>query len=285
MTAPKRQTGSSSPRTPSANDRFKAQRGARVGWSMMLAVGAHVALFNLWPTWAGPERPDDVVADPSMEWIFLRQIPDAAFGAGPAPVRVAGEGADSAGSDPDVDAVSGDGRELSALAGALNDRLLRSGGLAPTIARSEPEPPVDEPPVTDRDSTMIGGDATATEIPEGLGNGRLDLDRLSDLRPELALGSISSWVLIRNPNEVERFMRRASRRPVMRTHGEASVSVTLWIDERGSVEWTEISESSGRPELDELALALFTDVVAFRPARDEGIRVPKSVIFTVNFPW
>ena len=63
------------------------------------------------------------------------------------------------------------------------------------------------------------------------------------------------------------------------------VDVAVWIDEWGSVEWAEISRSSGLQELDEIALALFNEVASFRPARDQGVRVSMSVIFSVPFPW
>jgi TonB family protein len=71
----------------------------------------------------------------------------------------------------------------------------------------------------------------------------------------------------------------------MQERDEAAASVAIWIDERGSVEWAEINQSSGRTDLDELALQLFSEVVAFHPARDQGVRVPISAIFWVNFPW
>jgi TonB family protein len=61
--------------------------------------------------------------------------------------------------------------------------------------------------------------------------------------------------------------------------------VTLWIDERGSVEWAEVSQSSGDRELDEFALSVFNEVAVFRPAREEGVRVSRSVSFALNFPW
>jgi TonB family protein len=63
------------------------------------------------------------------------------------------------------------------------------------------------------------------------------------------------------------------------------VSVAIWVNAAGNVEWAEIVSSSGRPEWDALALELFDDVVTFRPARLEGIPMPMSAIFTVDFPW
>ena len=96
---------------------------------------------------------------------------------------------------------------------------------------------------------------------------------------------VSAGVMLQNPTEVEAFMARTYRLGRLDPEVAGRVSVTLWIDRRGSVEWAEITESSGRPDLDELALALFNEVVAFRPARDNGVSVSRSVVFAVNFPW
>ena len=57
------------------------------------------------------------------------------------------------------------------------------------------------------------------------------------------------------------------------------------MDGSGGVEWAETSQSSGRQDLDEIALALFNEVVAFRSARDRGVPVPVSAIFSLDFPW
>lgn len=286
MREPAQQHDPPHPGVPSANDRFKAQWTDRLGWSMVAAVAAHLALIVFWPAWVGSDPPvNDSVEPEPMEWIFLRQVPPGGRAAIAAPPAAAGNGADSAAADPAADATSESPEELAALSATLRDRLLRGDGPAPTIAEPEPEPPVDEPPASEDDSTVIGGDASTAEVPDLPEESPLDLDRLSSLRPGLALGSASNWVLIRNPTEVERFMQRVSRRPDVNAGTDASVSVTLWIDERGSVEWAEVSESSGRSELDEVALALFNEVAAFRPARSAGRGVPKSVIFTVHFPW
>ena len=109
---------------------------------------------------------------------------------------------------------------------------------------------------------------------------RLDLSRLSAVRPQVVLPGTSAWILIRNPAEVNRFMAG-----VFDSEAEGLVDVAVWIDEWGSVEWAEISKSSGLQEMDEIALALFNEVASFRPARDRGVRVSTSVIFSVPFPW
>lgn len=111
----------------------------------------------------------------------------------------------------------------------------------------------------------------------------LDLERLSALRPELALTSPSSWILVRNPGEVGEFLERRFGRPGGSERPRGTMSVAIWIDERGSVEWAEINRSSGDPELDGSALELFERVVSFSPAREDGFRVPTAVIFWLSF--
>jgi TonB family protein len=95
----------------------------------------------------------------------------------------------------------------------------------------------------------------------------------------------SMWILLRNPTQVENFLRRSYGRWTLDPDEPGSVTVTVWIDTRGSVEWAEVSRSSGRPNLDEAALALFNEVAAFRPARHEGVSISGSATFALLFPW
>jgi TonB family protein len=92
-------------------------------------------------------------------------------------------------------------------------------------------------------------------------------------------------VLIRNQAEVEAYLRRSYREGLLDEGAAGSVSITLWIDRRGSVEWAEISKSSGRSDLDEFTLALFNEVADFRAARERGLYISRSVTFSVNYPW
>lgn len=95
----------------------------------------------------------------------------------------------------------------------------------------------------------------------------------------------SMWILLRNPSDVESFLRRSYGRWSLDPDEPGSVTVTVWIDDKGSVEWAEVSRSSGRRNLDEAALELFNEVVAFRPARHEGVPVSGSATFALLFPW
>lgn len=289
MSAPRDQRNPPGPARPTANDRWKARWSDRVAWATVAAVALHAAAFTLWPDWDTP----DPLADPEtevveMDWITLEDISSGGGGGVPATAAPVSDIPDSLSTEPDLEERTGTSEgDRTALAEALRDRLLSGAGPRPSVAQPEPEPPPSEEPATGNgdDSTSIGGEASAAEVPEVPDSDELELDRLSTIQPGLALSSSSAWVLLRNPVEVERFMKRNSRRRGLSENVDASVSVTLWIDETGSVEWAEVSESSGRDELDEIALSLFNEVAAFRPALDEGVRVPKSVIFTVHFPW
>lgn len=116
----------------------------------------------------------------------------------------------------------------------------------------------------------------------------LILEELQAISPRLAAAPVTvDWPLIRNPTVLQRFLRRRYN-PWYGTPGASgSVSVAMWINERGSVEWAAVQESSGSDVLDEIALAAFNDVVAFAPARNRGAPVPVSVVISVpfNIPW
>jgi len=114
---------------------------------------------------------------------------------------------------------------------------------------------------------------------------QLSLERLAALRPELALSvAYPDWPLLRNPATVVRYII-GEYEEVRATAPVGSVSVAMWIDERGTVGWTEVYESSGEAALDDLALSVFRDVVQFRPARRQGAAVPMSVVIAINFPF
>ena len=264
-------------RVINANDHFKAQWSNCWAWSMVAATGLHVVTFILWPAWnVSTQFVDEGAGRQSFEWITL-SLPVAG-----AP----GNLGEDAGPEVEAAPVGGEGTQLSPWeAAGLSDamrQLLR--GPQPVATLAEPAPQESPDDRTASGPTPIGGDASSAVLEELAAADSLALELLAALRPELALLDPSSWILVRNPVEVGDFMRRSAELPTM--PGERRVaSVALWINESGSVEWAEINQSSGSADLDELALELFNDVVAFRPARDQGVRVPISAIFWVNFPW
>ncbi len=189
-----------------------------------------------------------------------------------------------------------------ALQRGLQERLLGRGRPVPTIVEPGPAsaPPDlgDDPPDTHEADTQEGPEEEEVRVivesptivdlalrleTSSLETSTLDLTQLSGDRPELLIPGTSAWLLIENPEKVEEFMRVIALQQDPEAQGQ--VDVAVWIDDRGSVEWSEVTRSSGLEDMDEIALALFTEVVSFRPARDRGVRVSLSVIFSVAFPW
>ncbi len=278
-------------RVHGANNEWKAQWNNRVAWSMVAAVAVHVVVFAVGPSWDTPALSLDLELDPSeMAWISLLEASSSGLGASPGAPPVA-EFSDSTGAEPDVGA-GGAGLEggMGDFSEVLRQRLLRRGGPVPTIAEPEPKPEpespsADDPDGTGKESPSIGGDASTADLSSLPEPTSLDLSRLSALRPDIVLAGVSAWVLVLNPAAVVRFMRENFRWQDLAPGVSGSVSVVLFIDEKGSVEWAEISQSSGISDVDEIFLTLFNEIVAFRPARDQGVPVPRSAIFSLTYPW
>ena len=278
------------------NEEWKARWSDLLAWSTMFAVAIHAAAFAFWPSWDTlvlPVESDLELLDVEVAWLSFYEVPSSGGGGGGVTASLALL------EEPDslpvgVDAETGIGG--SALAGVafsegLRDRLLGRGGPVRMVVEPDvasPPPDLDDDsagtPEEEGDGVRVTvEDHTITDLENRLETSTLDLSRLSGVRPELVLPGVSMWLLLRNPEDVEEFMRVSAYRGTAAAQG--LVGVTVWIDERGSVEWSEITRSSGRPELDESALALFNEVASFRPARDQGVRVSMSVIFSVAFPW
>lgn len=291
MKPPKQERPSQEWRVHGTNDAWKAQWNTRVAWSMVAAVAVHVAVFAVGPNWETPALSLDLELDPvELAWISFFEAPSSGMGASPGAPPVA-EFSDSTTAEPDV-GEGGAGVEggMGDFSEILRQRLLRRGGPVPTIAEPEPKPEperpsVDDPDGTAKESTSIGGDASTADLSTLPEPTSLDLSRLSALRPDIVLAGVSAWVLVMNPAEVVRFMRRSFSWQDLGPGVSGSVSVVLFIDEKGSVEWAEISQSSGISDVDEIFLTLFNEIVAFRPARDQGVPVPRSAIFSLAFPW
>lgn len=276
----------------SANERLKDLWENRMAWSTVAAVAFHAMLFG----WAGFQivRPPIIEPAPSSGQLVI--LP-ASFAQGTGlegmatplalPVEAAAE------SDPPTNGGfegtevggSGDG-EVMDLWAAAAERLGYSGLYRAEVVEADEEP---APEGSEQDSLSVGGIDSQDLLAElAYGDSldlALDLDRLTEIRPELAVLIPSMWILLRNPTEVEMFLRRSYGRWALDRSQPGSVTVTVWIDTRGSVEWAEVSRSSGRNELDEAALALFNEVVTFRPARHEGVSVSGSATFALLFPW
>ena len=282
-----------------ANDRFKRQWDNRLAWSIVVAVFAHMGGFVFLPGWMLQDlAPETAFGGLATEWILL-QPPGPIPGAVAITVAaVAGAGEDSLPGEIEeqTDSETSDVADAGhgGLAGSLMDRLRGRSSPRPLLAVPELEP--SEPQSTDdadaegeearsEDGLSIEGSASTASLESLPDPDPLDLDRLSVLEPELSLTSLSAWVLVRNPEDVMEFMRRASARQGLIEEDFRAVRVTLWIDRTGSVEWSEIMESSGDQRVDEIALELVNEVISFRPAREQGVAVARSAVFFIPFPW
>ena len=295
-------------RTYNAHGRYKAGRRARIARGTIGSAAAHAAFTFLWlhgVTLDLRVEQEPVIYD--IEWFSILEgaqgfEDDPTFQEGAVASAEAAQGA-PIGVVPDSIPVEigletgADGTALVATAidadiAAFRQRLMGGRAPVPTIVDqlglADTPSDVGSGSTGDSDRGIPERDLSTADFPDFAelpGTNPMDLDRLTALRPELALSMPSFWVLIRNPLEVEQFIQRSYRSGDLSRGADGSVSIALWIDESGSVEWAEISQSSGRPELDRVALALFSEVAEFRAARDEGVPVPRSVIFSVRFPW
>lgn len=283
----------------SAGERFRRRWSTYVRRSTAVAVGLHVGALLLSPSWRPSARLVELF-DPGTGGLLLLaplgELMPEPGGAPPEPVSPFG--------DPDGTATEAgggiEGPVVTDAAGSLWDQMgerLRSGrtvipSLAvPTTSREVRVPGADaapepiEPDDEDEPAPEIESDVTTIELANLPSADSLDLSRLTGLRPELAFMTASAWVLIRNQEEVEAYLRRTYNDGILDPAVAGTVSVTLYIDQQGTVEWAEVSQSSGRTDLDEVALALFNEVADFRAARDRGDSVSRSVTFSLNFPW
>jgi TonB family protein len=238
----------------SANRQWKAGWSRWVVRSTGIAVVAHAVLFIAWPAWKvnyreRPVIPELVQIKPILTAGAFDELDE--FPAAAPPTEQETEG------NP-----SGGGAEMEI---ELADLMLARGDvepgvvypILPAMGQGRPGPPA--PP--------------------------LILDQVRGLEVETAIPTSLVWPLIRNPRGVSRFLHR---RAIPAGHGsdsETVVSVAMRINDRGGVEWAEVSRSSGSAELDAIALAAFNEVAAFRPARNLGAPVAVGVEISVLFQW
>ena len=282
----------------SANARWKNRGPYRTAFSLTVAFALHGAIFLTWRA-SGVTNP---IVDTPMSSVEVVQLDRSAqvgertggtavpIPAAPVPVPAEPE-AEEPGegeSDEGLEGTGEDSRlEIAGSSKALFDRL-RDRAPRPTVAESRPERELvnTEESATSDDVTADGTDpSTARALESSMNLSAVDLERLSAVRPKVVLTAPSGWVLVRNRSEVRRFVDWAYQRGRVDREARGTVSVALWIDEDGSVDWAEITDSSGSDDLDRVALELFEEVVSFMPARDEGTPVGTSAIFTVVFPW
>lgn len=272
------------------NDRLKSGSENRFLLAILGSLTVHVLILVIAPSWTAQRT----VRDPGADFLRLEPLilVDEAFGS-----EDSGSGAleFTVQPDPDPEVTGTDPTgvgdlPLPGLAGAeerLRGRLLGDPVAAALLAEPELALSGGEESTSPESSTGpslrdIGSGAT---LPDWLTVPSLELDRLTAVRPEIVVVAPSAWLLIRNPVEIDQYMRGVRAAGDLDPGFEGWVQVAIWIDERGSVDWAEVSRSSGDDAVDRLALDLFADVVSFRPARERGVPVPVSVIFQLNFPF
>jgi TonB family protein len=227
--------------------------------STIAAAVAHAVLFAAWPAWEISQR----FTSERTTMVQLEPVvtPGGQSEEGDSPSAV-----ETTAAEPEELALDAGGTGSEEDFGDLLEFFGTSASLVNPVMASAMGPPGRSPP----------------PLPP------LILDQLEALNPRVTSGLHTvSWPLIRNPTVLQRFLR-SRYNPIHRNPDAFGfVSVAMWINERGSVEWAEVRESSGHAALDAIALAAFNDVVVFAPARAEGSPVSVSVIISVPFnaPW
>ena len=244
----------------SANERWKSTWSTWLTRSTILAAGLHAAILIIWPAWEYVR-----LESPEEELEFVQIVPIATYGG-------------------IVDPGAG---VVAALPTEEELRLRQEEAAQGTEEETET--------VDETAGVRLPTDAYAyipEIIPDGTAvdrrnNPPLILNRLTAITPEVApLAPEVGWPQLRNPTVITRYLGGRFN-DLHRTGSSGYVSVAMWINERGMVEWARVSESSGDTRLDDIALALFEEVAAFAPARSKGRGIPVQVTISVPFtlPW
>jgi TonB family protein len=253
MSMPNRATGLRRPRPLSANDRWKQQWGAVLRGSLTVAVFGHLTVLAGWP-----QR--------TITW----EPPDSAAG----PVQLVRLASSDLAHSPDM--------------GTRPEEALPAGPLPPAEPALTPPPPADQtldlappPPRLAQASEASNQDARPEFAPDLRTASAPALSLRSHGPPPMQLAF--SWPEILNPREMVRFLR--SRYNPLHTPQarDRFVSVAMWIDDKGNVEWSEVHESSGHSIMDQIALAVVNEVVRFSPASRDGVPVSVGVVLSIPF--
>ncbi|MEX2570760.1 MAG: TonB family protein [Gemmatimonadota bacterium] len=244
--------------TQSANHRWKKGWSAAVLRSTIIAAIAHAVLFAAWPVW------NIVYNSPPEPTELVQLTPVLSYGSVEAP-----------GTSPLASQTSLEVPDVGADEGGVG---LEEEVAALTEIFGDPTPRMASLPI----------ESSVTGRPDSPLESELILDELSAITPRVTRMTANvAWPQIRNPTRILRFLRMRYNPVRMDPGANGHVSVSMWIDERGLVEWAEVRESSGHAVLDEIALSMFSDVVIFAPARSGGAPVPVGVTISVPFtlPW
>jgi TonB family protein len=258
--------------------------------SVLASVLVHFAIFVAWPEGRSPTEVRGGLEGSGYLEVVTLASDDASVSAGIAPSLTDGpEEVDETGTE-DENTEAGAPDDAPAGWEHLPTNLWRLAGLqaelADTIREQEERSGSAEQGSSDAASETVESDslrirlqAAELDLQRLSEEERLSLERLSSYRPQVVLSSPSSWLVVRNPEEVGAFMD-AHFGTVRAAAGDGGlIGVAIWVDELGSVEWADIVRSSGDPRVDESALEMFRNVVAFRPARENSARVSVAAIY------
>ena len=249
-----------------SNQAWKKRWNTWLARSLVAAAVAHVILFLAWPVWSVTYNARR--EDPELEMVQLRPI--ASFGVVDGSIDSPTTALRTA-EEIEFDAArSGAGEEEADPSEAeMLDEMIQ--GFRPAVVYSSA-------------ASVEGGGEEGTRTPIA---DRLDLE-LADVTTRMAtLPPTAAYPLIRNPVAITRFLR-SEYNPIYSADGTTgTATVMMWVNESGDVAWSEISQSSGDPALDDIALELFNEVAVFRAARSEGSRIAVALIISVPLtaPW
>jgi TonB family protein len=235
----------------SANERWKGRWGAVRFWSAASTVAVHCAAFALWPLQEA-QSPDPDAAPATLQLVRLaypQSAPDATDGA---------------------------------------VTLLRE----PDEVEPRPEPAADEPldPIAalDRPLPALAVPSAPVFLPhtDPVAEIRRTHAATALLEPAPATASFA-WPEIRNPRAIVRYLRTRYNALHREAAPDRFVSVAMWINDRGAVEWSGVHESSGDPVVDEIALTVVNEVFQFIPASRHGVPISVAVVLSIPFqvPW
>jgi TonB family protein len=250
-------------RLRSANERWKERWGSWLLRSTIVAAVAHAVIFAVWPLWNVSYTP----LDPLIEMMQIQPIVSTGSLSDPSEMALAAL--------PESDEVEIGLDE----GGAGNEEDEELAELSEIFGDDAPEPSLAASPTAS--AGVYGRPAPPLE-------GTLILEPVTPVSPQVvSLAPAVVWPRIRNPTMIIRFLRTRYNQLLRDPTANGTVAITMWINERGLVEWAEVRDSSGHPGLDEIALDVFNDVVIFAPARSQGTAVPLGVTISVPFtmPW
>lgn len=248
--------GSRVPESRADNREWKTGWSSWVMFSTMIAAVVHLVVFIVIPNW-------EIVARRAPSALRFVQI-DPLISVG----GQLGVGDDAVAATPEIEIAS---LEIEIQEGEGGDTEADLAALIEIFGLPSP-----------RMSTPLRPQSADQAIPPPAPP--LDLNEVIPLTPRIAfVGPPLVLPVIRNPTVLQGYLRRQYNPVHDGLDHNGYVSVAMWIDERGAVEWTAISSSSGSVVVDDIALAVFNDIALFTPARSEGKRVPVSVVISVPF--